>query len=82
MPELNAILLEGRKQIESERRFLAALQGVDIDAGATDDAFKRVQDRARAKVEEMTGVELADPMMGEFIANGIEIEQLVEIDNG
>jgi hypothetical protein len=31
LPELLALLESSRKQIEDERRFLAAIQGVDLD---------------------------------------------------
>jgi len=82
MPELNAVLVESRKQKDDEHRFIAAINGVDLNAGATEDAFKRVQERARERVEEMTGTKLADPMMSDFIANGIEVESVVEVTNG
>lgn len=82
MPELNAVLIESRRQKEDDRRFLAALQGVDLDAGRTEDEFKRIQENARKRVEEMTGQKLADPMMSDFISNGIDVETVVEVTNG
>lgn len=82
MPELNAILVESRRQVAEERKFTAALQGVDLDAGATEDAFRRVQERAKEMVEEKTGKKLADPGLGQFINNGIDFEEVVEVTNG
>lgn len=82
MPELNAVLNESRRQIHDSRKFTAALQGVDIDAQVTDDAFKRVQDNARRRIEEESGVKLADPALADFIHDGIDYESVVEASDG
>lgn len=76
MPELNAILVESRRQKSDERKFLAALQQIDLDAGQTEDAFAEVQRRARERVDEMTGIEPVDPTIQEFMNNGLDYEDL------
>lgn len=52
MPELASILEAKRKQDYEEKKFLAALQGVDLDksAGKTEDALQKVISRAKERV--------------------------------
>lgn len=82
MPELNAILIEHRKQVSEERKFVAALKGIDLDAGATEDALERVKDNARKRVEELTGEKQLDSEIAKFIENGLDYEDLMGVDNG
>lgn len=74
MPELNSLLIEARTQRSEDRKFFAALKGIDLEKEATEDAVGKVFDNARKKVEELTGVEEVDPNIKEFIDNGIEYE--------
>lgn len=57
MPELTAILEAKREEDYNEKKFMAALQGVDLDkqAGKQEDALKRVIDRAKERVGAQTG---------------------------
>jgi len=82
MPELNAVLVEHRRKLSDERKFLAALQGVDMDAGQRDDAFASVQERAKKRVEEKTGKKMEDPLMKEFMNMGLDYEDLTGGANG
>lgn len=52
MPELEAILEAYRKQKHEDRKFMAALKGVDLDDGQTDakEKFDEVQRRVQAKL--------------------------------
>jgi hypothetical protein len=74
MPELNAVLVESRRQTAEDRKFFAALKGIDLDAAQTGDAFTRVQERAKKRVEEKMGTAVADPDIQDFIASGIAYE--------
>lgn len=62
MPELTAILSAKREQDYNEKKFMAALQGVDLDktAGKTDDALQKVVDRAKERLGAETGVSVPD----------------------
>lgn len=57
MPELTAILSAKRDQDYNEKKFLAALQGVDLDKSArnTNDELQKVIDRAKQRVGAATG---------------------------
>ena len=81
MPELSAILVEARKQRHEDRVFMAALQGVDLNAGATEDEFARVQKQAAQRVAELTGgeEEIVDPSLREFMENGFDYEDLTNV---
>ena len=44
MPELSAILKASRDQIHAERKFNAAIQGIDLDADTKDeDAWEKLK---------------------------------------
>jgi hypothetical protein len=50
MPELTAILEAKRDQDHTERKFMAALQGVDIDKNkASNDAWEQMKARVYSK---------------------------------
>ena len=81
MPELNAVLVESRKQKYDDRKFLAAINQIDLDAGATDEEFARVQQNAAKRVAELSGEEPAsvDPAIRSFMDNGIDYEDLTNV---
>lgn len=68
LEELYLLLEAERDREEKSNRFLAALQGVDLDANKKDDAFEKVKQRAAA--------DLAGKSEEEFVFDmiGIEIE--------
>lgn len=54
MPELEAILHESREKVRREQKFLAAIQGIDIDAQSKENAeerFEASRRRAQAVLE-------------------------------
>lgn len=53
LPELELILKESRDREHRHNKFLAALQGVDLDANqeSAEDKFKKAQQRAQAVLE-------------------------------
>jgi hypothetical protein len=67
MPELSAILKASRDKTHEDRRFFAALQGVDLDKQAGEAKFKEIM--------ESVGATQADPMDGLF-----DVEDMT--DNG
>lgn len=81
MPELNAILVESRKQKYDDRKFQAAINQIDLDAGATDEEFARVQQNAAKRVAQLSGEEPAsvDPAIRSFMENGIDYEDLTNV---
>jgi len=81
MPELNAILVEYRKQKYDDRKFHAAINQIDLEAGATDEEFARVQQNAAKRVAELSGEEPAsvDPAIRSFMDNGIDYEDLTNV---
>ena len=78
MPELNAILTESRKQRYDDRRFIAAVNQIDLEAGATEDEFARVQQNAAKRVAALTGEEpeTFDPNIREAMGFGLDYEDL------
>lgn len=78
MPELDAVLTESRRQKYEDRKFLAAVNNIDLEAGNTEDEFARVQESAARRVAELTGEEpeTFDPAIREFMENGIEYEDM------
>lgn len=61
LPELEAILRASRKREERQNKFLAALQGIDLDQhNQTDaqEAFDRVQRRVQSKLSGATEAQL------------------------
>lgn len=48
LEELYLLLSSINRTEHRQNKFLAALNGVDLDKGQKDDAFERVQQRARA----------------------------------
>lgn len=81
MPELTSLLIESRKQKSEDRKFFAALQNIDLDAGATEDALSSVQQRARVRVAEMTGEKPMDDDVMSFM-DGLDYEDLTGGTNG
>lgn len=57
MPELTSILEAKREQDYNHRKFLAAIQGVDLDKGSSgnNDELQRVINRAKQRVNENSG---------------------------
>lgn len=69
MPELSAILKASRDKSHEDRRFFAALQGVDLDKQAGEAKFKEIM--------ESVGAPQADPMDGLF-----DVEDMTEGTDG
>jgi len=59
LPELEAILDAHRKEREIDHKFMAALQGVDMDENENDDAFEQVRRRAEARITGKTEEQVA-----------------------
>lgn len=57
MPELTSILTSKREQDYNNRKFLAAIQGVDIDKGSSSggDELQKVIERAKKRVSDQSG---------------------------
>lgn len=68
MPELTAVLQATREQAHEERKFLAALQGIDMDKQAGEAKFKEIMDS-------VSGGE-TDPMASLF-----DVEDMTEAEN-
>lgn len=71
LSELELIVKAARDKEHRHNKFMAAIQGIDIDAGAQEDVqerFDRVQRRARAKLSGQSEEKL------EFNDLGIDIE--------
>lgn len=68
LDELYLLLEAGHRATHDKRRFLAAMQGVDLDAGIEDTSFRDVELRAKA--------ELAGKSEQEYVFDliGIEVE--------
>jgi Ca2+-binding EF-hand superfamily protein len=62
MPELASILEAKRKQDYEEKKFMAALQGVDLDKTSrkTDDALQGVIQRAKERIGANTSTPVVD----------------------
>lgn len=62
MPELASILEAKRKQDYEEKKFMAALQGVDLDKTSrkTDDALQGVIQRAKERIGANTSTAVVD----------------------
>jgi len=57
LPELEAILAKAREKERDHQKFLAAIQGIDLDKYSqeeAEDAFNRVQRRAQARLTGMS----------------------------
>lgn len=71
--ELNAILTAYREQKAQDKRFMAALKGIDLDKAAkesSEDAFERVKRKAEAR---LTG-KSEDEVEFSGLGFGVEIE--------
>ncbi len=68
MPELTAVLQATRTNAHEDRKFFAALQGIDMDKQAGEAKFKQI-------MESVAG-EAADPM-----ANLFDVEDMTEGEN-
>lgn len=70
LPEIRAILDASREREHRQNRFLASLQGIDLDDGADSakEKFEEVQRRANAKLTGRSETEQ------EFDVFGLEIE--------
>lgn len=69
--ELQAILEAAHKREERNQRFMAAIQGIDIDKGAKEDAeerFNAVQMRVQARLQGMSVEQL------EYDELGLDVE--------
>lgn len=68
LDELYLLVEKAREEEHRQNRFLAALQGVDLDEGKTDEAFERVKQKAAA--------DLAGKSEEEYVFDliGIEVE--------
>lgn len=63
MPELTSILTAKREQDYNEKKFMAALQGVDLDKTSRTNSsdLQRVVDNAKKRLGEETGGNAPDP---------------------
>lgn len=52
--ELFKMVEKARKQRYQQMKFAAAIQGVDLDEGSTDEDFERVKSRAEARIHGIT----------------------------
>lgn len=66
--ELFALLNHTRKEDSENKKFQAALQGVDIEKGKPDSDFEAVRQRAMAKITGKTEEELTLAKIGIAIA--------------
>lgn len=82
MPELLSTISTKRELDHMEKKFLAAMQGVDIDKDKEDDAWEAMKKRVFAKkgtdpndIVNLTGKRAADAGFG--IGHGLEYEQVI-----
>lgn len=83
MPELSAILKASRDQIHAERKFNAAIQGIDLDADTEDeDAWEKLKARVASggKAEDSNDIMglqgIAAQQAGFGIGFGLEMEEI------
>ena len=73
LPELETILTAARKEKESERKFMAAIQGIDLEKGNADDAkerFESIKRRVAARKSGKSEEQLALEGMGIDVITG------------
>lgn len=69
LPELELVVSSARDRDERNQKFMAAIQGIDLDSGnktSTEEIFDRSMNRARAKLEgrSQEQIEMADFELG------------------
>lgn len=78
MPELEAILDASRKQKYEDRKFAAALKGIDLDEGAKQEAeaaFERANRRAQARLSGKSEEEVERMHDADLFGMEFEVEE-------
>lgn len=69
LEELNLLLKSVREREHRDRKFMAALKGIDLDEGNKDEEFQKIKIKADAELAGRTEEEYVFDMIGIDIVN-------------
>ncbi len=78
LPELQAILDASRKEKHEDRKFMAALKGIDLDEDAkkeADDRVDRIKRRAEARLRGVSEADVDRQADGDMFGLEFEVEE-------